>query len=70
MITFARSLLPIGDIMNKEQELRGDIRELLSQTLVQIAALERSNADKFLIDGEKFHANYYRQLLNSMNKGE
>jgi hypothetical protein len=55
--------------MNKE-ELRGDIRQLLSDTLVQIAALERSNADQFLIDGEKFHANYYRQLLNSMNQGE
>jgi transposase len=54
--------------MNKEQELRGDIRELLSQTLVQIAALERAGADKFLIDGEKFHANYYRQLLKKIGE--
>jgi transposase len=54
--------------MNKDQELRGDIRELLSQTLVRIAALERSNADEFLINGEKFHANYYRQLLKKIGE--
>jgi transposase len=56
--------------MNKDQELRGDIRELLSQTLVRISALERVGADQFIINGEKFHADYYRRLLNSMNKGE
>ena len=57
-------------IMSKDQELRGDIRQLLSNTLIKINALKRLDADAALINIEEDHAAYYRKLLNAMNKGE
>jgi hypothetical protein len=55
---------------DKEQELRGDIRQLLSDTLVRINALIRLDSDEFLIKIEENNAAYYRRLLTSIDRGE
>lgn len=57
--------------MSKDQELRGDIRELLSNTLVRINALKKLDSDEILIKIEESNASYYRKLLTAIdNKGE
>jgi hypothetical protein len=53
--------------MNRDQELRGDIRELLSQTLVRINALKRLDSDEILIKIEESNAAYYRKLLTAID---
>ena len=53
--------------MSKDLELRGDIRELLSQTLVRINALKRLDSDDYLITTEEAHAAYYRKLLTAID---
>jgi hypothetical protein len=53
--------------MSKDLELRGDIRELLSQTLVRINALKRLDSDEILIKIEESNASYYRKLLTAID---
>ena len=54
--------------MNKDQELRGDIRQLLSDTLRVIGALERLECDEELISKEQGRAAAYRTVLDLLNK--
>jgi hypothetical protein len=56
--------------MDKEQLLRGEIRELLSNTLTLIGALERLECDEELISKEQGRAAAYRSVLDLLNKGE
>lgn len=56
--------------MDQIQEMRGDLREALSETLLRIRALERLDADKDLIETEINRANNCRKLLSILNKGE
>jgi hypothetical protein len=56
--------------MSKDLELRGELRELLSQALVRINALKRLDSDEILIKIEESNAAYYRKLLTAMYKGE
>jgi len=56
--------------MNKDQKLRGDIRQLLSETLTLIGALERLECDEELISKEQGRAAAYRTVLELLNKGE
>ena len=56
--------------MSKDLELRGDIRQLLSNTLVRINALTKLDSDEILIKIEESNATYYRKLLTAMDKGE
>jgi hypothetical protein len=56
--------------MDQIQEMRGDLREALSETLLRIRALERLDADKDLIETEINRANNCRKLLLILNKGE
>jgi hypothetical protein len=53
--------------MSKDLELRGDIRELLSETLVRINALKRLDSDEILIKIEESNAAYYRKLLTAID---
>lgn len=55
--------------MNKDQELRGELRELLSQALV-IAAAALRDKDQALENYELGKAAGYRAALALMNKGE
>jgi hypothetical protein len=55
--------------MNKDQELRGELRELLSQALV-IAAGALKNKDQALENYELGKAAGYRAALALINKGE
>ena len=54
--------------MNKDQELRGDIRQLLSDTLRVIGALERLECDEELISKEQGRAAAFRTVLDLLNK--
>lgn len=54
--------------MNTEQELRGEIRQLLSNTLKLIGALERLECDEELIIKEQGRAAAFRSVLDLMNK--
>jgi hypothetical protein len=54
--------------MNKDQELRGDIRELLSNTLTIINALERLECNKELLNNYKGQASSYRTVLELLDK--
>ena len=54
--------------MNAEQELRGDVRELLSNTLKLIGALERLECDEELISKEQGRAAAFRSILELMSK--
>ena len=56
--------------MSKEQLLRGEIRELLSNTLTLIGALERLECDEELISKEQGRAAAYRSVLDLLDKGE
>ena len=55
--------------INKEQQLRGELRELLSQALV-IAAGALKNKDQALENYELGKAAGYRAALALINKGE
>jgi hypothetical protein len=56
--------------MSTDQEMRGDLREELSQTLLKIGALQRLDADKDLIEIAMRHANKCRELLSVLSEKE
>jgi len=53
--------------MNKDKELRGELRELLSQALIRANALQRLDSDEILIKIELSNAAYYRELLSNID---
>lgn len=53
--------------VNKDYELRGEIRQSLSDTLVRINALKRLSADTNLIKLEELRAANYRSALSYMD---
>jgi hypothetical protein len=52
--------------VNNTYELRGEIRQSLSDTLVRINALKRLDADTNLIELEELRAENYRSALSYM----